>query len=182
MNGLPDCEVVMVTGHATVPIAVEAMQKGAFNFLEKPITPNRLRAIAEKAVGGGRVSGDKIRSCMQRLDERFGFEGIIYTSKKMQTVIDRLRRIARDRRHRADHRRKRDGQRNDRSGDSSKQSSSQQTDRRAEHPRGCPKIWSKANCSATSKDPSPTRWATAWVRLNTPTAVRCFWMKSATCR
>ena len=46
---LPDCEVVMVTGHATVPIAVEAMQKGAFNFLEKPITPNRLRAITEKA-------------------------------------------------------------------------------------------------------------------------------------
>src|SRR6056297_688162 len=30
---LPDCEVVMVTGHATVPIAVEAMQEGAFNFL-----------------------------------------------------------------------------------------------------------------------------------------------------
>ncbi len=46
---LPDCEVVMVTGHATVPLAVEAMQQGAFNFLEKPITPNRVRAIAEKA-------------------------------------------------------------------------------------------------------------------------------------
>ena len=39
---LPDCEVVMVTGHATVPVAVEAMQLGAFNFLEKPITPKRL--------------------------------------------------------------------------------------------------------------------------------------------
>ena len=31
---------------------------------------------------------------MQRLDEKFGFEGIIYASKKMQNVIDRLRRIA----------------------------------------------------------------------------------------
>ncbi len=90
---LPDCEVVMVTGHATVPIAVEAMQKGAFNFLEKPITPNRLRAIVEKASEAVSLRR-RNTELLQRLDERFGFEGIIYTSKKMQTVIDRLRRIA----------------------------------------------------------------------------------------
>ena len=90
---LPDCEVVMVTGHATVPVAVEAMQSGAFNFLEKPITPKRLRAIVGKAAQA--VSLRKENALLhQRLDERFGFEGIIYTSKKMQTVIDRVRRIA----------------------------------------------------------------------------------------
>ena len=90
---LPHCQVVMVTGHATVPVAVEAMQQGAFNFLEKPITPNRLRAIAAKAADSValRRQNTELR---QRLDEKFGFEGIIYTSKKMQTVIDRLRRIA----------------------------------------------------------------------------------------
>jgi two-component system response regulator HydG len=48
---LPDAEVIMVTGHASVPKAVEAMQQGAFNFLEKPITPNRLRAVAQQAAG-----------------------------------------------------------------------------------------------------------------------------------
>jgi two-component system response regulator HydG len=90
---LPDCEVVMVTGHATVPIAVEAMQKGAFSFLEKPITPSSLRAIAEKAAEKVALRRQNTE-LMQRLDERFGFEGIVYTSKKMQTVIDRLRRIA----------------------------------------------------------------------------------------
>jgi len=90
---LPDCEVVMVTGHATVPIAVEAMQKGAFSFLEKPITPSSLRAIAEKAAEKVALRRQNTE-LMQRLDERFGFEGIIYTSQKMQTVIDRLRRIA----------------------------------------------------------------------------------------
>lgn len=90
---LPDCEVVMVTGHASVPLAVEAMQKGAFNFLEKPITPARLRAIVEKAAEAVslRRTNTELR---QRLDERFGFEGIVYTSAAMQNVLDRLRRIA----------------------------------------------------------------------------------------
>ena len=90
---LPECEVIMVTGHASVPIAVEAMQIGAFNFLEKPITPNRLRAIAQKAAEQVSLRRQNAE-LMQRLDERYGFEGIIYTSERMQTVIDRLRRIA----------------------------------------------------------------------------------------
>ena len=90
---LPDCEVVMVTGHATVPIAVEAMQEGAFNFLEKPITPNRLRAIVEKAVGAVSLRRQNTE-LMSRLDERFGFEGIVYASKKMQQVIDRVPMLA----------------------------------------------------------------------------------------
>ncbi len=90
---LPDCEVVMVTGHATVPVAVEAMQLGAFNFLEKPITPKRLRAIVDKAADSVSLRRENTE-LHQRLDERFGFEGLVYTSKKMQTLVDRLRRIA----------------------------------------------------------------------------------------
>ena len=90
---LPECEVIMVTGHASVPKAVEAMQQGAFNFLEKPISSNRLRAIFERAVDAVRLRRQNLE-LTQRLDERFGFEGIIYTSDKMQNVIDRLKRIA----------------------------------------------------------------------------------------
>lgn len=92
-EALPDCEVIMVTGHATVPKAVEAMQEGAFNFLEKPITPTRLRAVAEKAADAVRLRRTN-QELNQRLDERFGFEGIIYCSEKMKQVIDRLKRIA----------------------------------------------------------------------------------------
>ncbi|MDX1944374.1 MAG: sigma-54 dependent transcriptional regulator [Pirellulaceae bacterium] len=90
---LPDAEVILVTGHATVPKAVEAMQQGAFNFLEKPITPNRLRAVCEKAADAVRLKQQNLE-LRERLDERFGFEGIIYASSQMQGVIDRLKRIA----------------------------------------------------------------------------------------
>ncbi len=92
-QALPDAEVIMVTGHASVPKAVEAMQQGAFNFLEKPITPTRLRAIAEKAADAVRLKQQNVE-LHQRLDERFGFEGIIYASDKMKGVIERLKRIA----------------------------------------------------------------------------------------
>jgi len=90
---LPEAEVVLVTGHATVPKAVEAMQLGAFNFLEKPITPNRLRAVCEKAADAIRLKRQNTE-LRERLDERFGFEGIIFSSSRMQQVIDRLKRIA----------------------------------------------------------------------------------------
>jgi two-component system response regulator HydG len=92
-QGLPDAEVILVTGHATVPKAVEAMQQGAFNFLEKPITTSRLRAVCEKAADAIRLKRQDIE-LRERLDERFGFEGIIFASSQMLAVIDRLKRIA----------------------------------------------------------------------------------------
>jgi two-component system response regulator HydG len=90
---LPEAEVILVTGHATVPKAVEAMQQGAFNFLEKPISTTRLRAVCEKAADAVRLKQQNLE-LRERLDERFGFEGIIYASQPMQAVIDRLKRIA----------------------------------------------------------------------------------------
>jgi two-component system response regulator HydG len=92
-QALPDAQVILVTGHASVPKAVEAMQQGAFNFLEKPITTNRLRAVCEKAAEAIRDKR-QIVELRERLDERFGFEGIIFAAPQMQQVIDRLKRIA----------------------------------------------------------------------------------------
>ncbi len=92
-QALPGCEVIMVTGHASVPKAVEAMQQGAFNFLEKPITPNRLRAVTQRAADAVRLKRDNL-ALNQRLDEQFGFEGIVCASDKMKAVLDRLKRIA----------------------------------------------------------------------------------------
>jgi two-component system response regulator HydG len=90
---LPDCHVIMVTGHASVPRAVEAMQHGAFNFLEKPLNLDKLRAVTAKAAEA--VALQQTNTALrQRLDDKFGFEGIVYASDKMAKVIERVKRVA----------------------------------------------------------------------------------------
>ncbi len=90
---LPESEVIMITGHATVLKAVEAMRQGAFNFLEKPVTPNQLRTITEKAAQAVSLRQTNVE-LRRRLDEKFGFEGLVYSSPSMQHLIDRLKRVA----------------------------------------------------------------------------------------
>jgi two-component system response regulator HydG len=89
----PDCEVILITGHGTVPSAVTAMKQGAFNYLLKPLDVNQLRAIAEKAADSSRLRRANVE-LQRRLDEKFGFEGVVGTSPQMRDVIDKLKRIA----------------------------------------------------------------------------------------
>lgn len=46
-SGLP---VIMITGHGDVPMAVEAMRIGAYDFLEKPFNPDRMTELARRAI------------------------------------------------------------------------------------------------------------------------------------
>jgi DNA-binding NtrC family response regulator len=47
--------VIMITGHGDVPMAVEAMRIGAFDFLEKPFNPDRMTELAKKASSARRL-------------------------------------------------------------------------------------------------------------------------------
>ena len=47
--------VIMITGHGDVPMAVEAMRVGAFDFLEKPFNPDRMSELAKRATGARRL-------------------------------------------------------------------------------------------------------------------------------
>ncbi len=86
-------EVILMTGHGSVSLAVEAMRQGAFNYLEKPLDLAQLRTVVEKAGESSRLRRVN-RELSRRLDEKFGFDGILGTSPQMTAVLERLRRIA----------------------------------------------------------------------------------------
>lgn len=90
---LPDAEVVMITGHGDVKTAVEAIKRGASNYLMKPVDRDELRAIVQKAAERLRMARG-YRDAQMQLNERFGFEGVIGHSPAIQAVIGRLRQAA----------------------------------------------------------------------------------------
>jgi len=88
-----ETEVIVVTGHGTIPSAVSAMQQGAFTYLQKPLDMAHLRAAVEKAAEGVRLRRQN-QELHRRLDEKFGFEGVIGSSPPMLALVDRMKRIA----------------------------------------------------------------------------------------
>ena len=64
-SGLP---VILITGHGDVPMAVEAMRVGAFDFLEKPFNPDRMTELAKRATQARRMTLDN-RALRKELSE-----------------------------------------------------------------------------------------------------------------
>ncbi len=89
----PEAVALMVTGHATVETAVDAMRRGAVDYLTKPVNIAALRARMVNAVESVRLRRDNIE-LRRQLDERFGFEGLIGHSPKMKRVFDMLRQVS----------------------------------------------------------------------------------------
>ncbi len=90
---LPDAEVMIVTGHATIPTAVKAIQSGAAQYLTKPLDIGELRAVVEKASQKLRLARTNVE-LRKQLNERFGFEGVVGNSPEMRRVIERLKQVA----------------------------------------------------------------------------------------
>jgi two-component system response regulator HydG len=86
----PHAEVFVITGFAEVKTAVEAMKLGASHYLQKPIDLAELRAVVDKSAERVRT----IRELRRQIDEKFGFEGVVGNSPKMQRVLQLLRQYA----------------------------------------------------------------------------------------
>src|SRR5690606_31627700 len=73
--------------------AVEAMKRGAVDFLTKPVNIERLEVLIQRALKT-RILEVEVKQLHERLDEKFSFAGIIGHSFKLQEVIDRVRLVA----------------------------------------------------------------------------------------
>jgi DNA-binding NtrC family response regulator len=83
-SGLP---VIMITGHGDVPMAVEAMRIGAYDFLEKPFNPDRMTELAKKATQARRLTLDNRALRRELSDGSTLMKKLIGTS----AVMERLR-------------------------------------------------------------------------------------------
>ena len=97
---LPDAVVLLITGHASVETAVDAMRHGAEDYLPKPVNISELRAKLTKAIEKVRLRADNQELMRQnqelrrQLDKRFGFEGILGHSPQMLRVFEVLGQVA----------------------------------------------------------------------------------------
>ena len=89
----PDLPVVMVTAYATVENAIEAMKRGAFDYVVKPFRNDELALLAGRAIGARRLQLEN-RSLRRELGRKYSFANILGASEKMQRVFDVLAQAA----------------------------------------------------------------------------------------
>ena len=89
----PEMPVIILTGHASVESAVEAMKKGAYSYLTKPFNTPELLLQIERALENRRLNCE-IQRLKGLLQERYDFSNIITRSEGMRKVLDVVSRIA----------------------------------------------------------------------------------------
>jgi DNA-binding NtrC family response regulator len=89
----PDTQVIVITGHATIESAVEAMRLGAYDYLPKPFTADGLVMIVKRALERRRLSIENIALRMA-LRQRIGNDKMIGDSAPMQEVARLVDRAA----------------------------------------------------------------------------------------
>jgi DNA-binding NtrC family response regulator len=86
-------EVLVLTGHGTVAQAVRAMQSGAYTFLEKPVEPDALVAMVDRALEHRTLRAEN-RRLRARLDPPPSVTGIIGQHRSIKSVLDTVVRVA----------------------------------------------------------------------------------------
>jgi len=88
-----DSKTIIMTAHGEVRSAVEAMKKGAFDYLEKPFDNDELLAIISRAVEMVTLKR-RVRELEDQLEETYSFENIVGVSDKMKSTFALMRKFA----------------------------------------------------------------------------------------
>jgi DNA-binding NtrC family response regulator len=84
---------IVMTGHGSIESAVEAMKKGAVDYITKPVTFDQLRIVVKKALDVQRLQREN-QLLRQQLKSKYHFTNIIGTSAAMQQVFDMIAKVA----------------------------------------------------------------------------------------
>src|SRR5258708_6138713 len=89
----PDIVAIVVTGFGTVKDAVEAIKRGAWDFVSKPFQIDELLHVLDSALEQRRLKSENAYLRAQ-LEERYRFEGIIGRSRPMMRLLQLLEMVA----------------------------------------------------------------------------------------
>lgn len=85
--------VVMLTAYGTIEKAVEAMRRGAFSYLTKPVNTDQLLTVTREAVQKNHLLLEN-KALKSQLKERYSFRNIIGKSRAMQDIFNLIEAVA----------------------------------------------------------------------------------------
>jgi DNA-binding NtrC family response regulator len=92
-SALPEAIVIMITGFGSVKSAVDAMKKGAFDYISKPFDYEEFLIVVQKALAQHALQQEVI-ALRRNVQSRYGFSNIIGKSNPMRRVYEVIERIA----------------------------------------------------------------------------------------
>lgn len=89
----PETTVIVITAHGSVEYAVEAMRRGAFDFINKPVDLDVIRLFVQKAKDRHQLLLEN-RTLKERLAEAGEMSGMVAASQEMQELLQLIRQVA----------------------------------------------------------------------------------------
>jgi two-component system response regulator AtoC len=84
---------ILMTAYGSIATAVEAMKRGAYDFVTKPVNIDEIGIKISRAIKGQQTEQENLH-LKQQVDKRFGLENIIGESKAMHDNFDTIRQVA----------------------------------------------------------------------------------------
>ncbi len=84
---------ILMTAYGSVDIAVEAMKRGAYDYVSKPLNIDELELVIKRAVRGRAVETENV-ALKKQVEDRYGLERIIGESAAMAPIYDIIRQVA----------------------------------------------------------------------------------------